>query len=359
MAVFLINNCKFNGCGLTFPTLRELILHIEDTHIDNDPRLLEKQELQPPSCLPVSCVLRVFTEASRVEPLGTIRKRQRTLSPASSICSNTPTGSEMDEEEMSSESDDSNDSWTTQNEFISEFIMRMMSSAGSTEEKPFACPVPGCKKRYKNVNGIKYHAKNGHKKEAKVKKGHRCHCGKSYKTAQGLRVHSLSQHSGESSQPARFSDFGSGGGGGGHMPTSRLHAGPLPVMSPTLQQHLLSPLVIRPAVASSFSSVSAEGWRRVLLFLSVEPQQSFVPRCRHLFTANELMIHNVGREAFCRPNASLPSSWVVLGVFLCSPRVQFWRRGFRLATTFENSTKVLCIQVEHHWKMGWGIFFFM
>uniref|UniRef100_A0A6M2CT86 Putative transcriptional repressor regulating g2/m transition n=1 Tax=Rhipicephalus microplus TaxID=6941 RepID=A0A6M2CT86_RHIMP len=164
MAVFLINNCKFNNCGLTFPTLRELILHIEDTHIDNDPRLLEKQELHPPSCLPVSCVLRVFTEGSRVEPL--VRKRQRTLSPASSICSNTPTGSEMDEEEMSSESDDSNDSWTTQNEFISEFIMRMMSSAGSTEEKPFACPVPGCKKRYKNANGIKYHAKNGHKREA-------------------------------------------------------------------------------------------------------------------------------------------------------------------------------------------------
>lgn len=197
-----------------------------------------------------------------MEPLGTIRKRQRTLSPASSICSNTPTGSEMDEEEMSSESDDSNDSWTTQNEFISEFIMRMMSSAGSTEEKPFACPVPGCKKRYKNVNGIKYHAKNGHKKEAKVKKGHRCHCGKSYKTAQGLRVHSLSQHSGESSQPARYSDFSSplgSGGGGSHVSGSRLHAGSLPVMSPTLQQHLLSPLVIRPAVASSFASVGAEG----------------------------------------------------------------------------------------------------
>lgn len=34
-------------------------------------------------------------------------------------------------------------------------------------EKPFACPVPGCKKRYKNVNGIKYHSKNGHKKDGK------------------------------------------------------------------------------------------------------------------------------------------------------------------------------------------------
>ncbi|XP_077562623.1 juxtaposed with another zinc finger protein 1 [Haemaphysalis longicornis] len=260
MAVFLINNCKFNGCGLTFPTLRDLILHIEDTHIDSDPRQLEKQELQQPSCLPVSYVLRVFTEATRVEPLGVIRKRQRTLSPASSICSNTPTGSEMDEEEISSESDDSNDSWTTQNEFISEFIMRMMSSAGSAEEKPFACPVPGCKKRYKNVNGIKYHAKNGHKKEAKIKKAHRCHCGKSYKSAQGLRVHSLSQHSGES-QLAKCPDFASAlGSTAGHMMAPRIHhAAPLPVVSPTLQQHLLSPLVIRPTIASSFASVGAEG----------------------------------------------------------------------------------------------------
>jgi hypothetical protein len=33
------------------------------------------------------------------------------------------------------------------------------------EDRPFVCPVPGCKKRYKNVNGIKYHAKNGHKKD--------------------------------------------------------------------------------------------------------------------------------------------------------------------------------------------------
>lgn len=28
--------------------------------------------------------------------------------------------------------------------------------------RPFACPIPGCTKRYKNVNGIKYHVKNGH-----------------------------------------------------------------------------------------------------------------------------------------------------------------------------------------------------
>ena len=33
MAVFLINNCTFNGCGLSFTTLAELIQHIEESHI--------------------------------------------------------------------------------------------------------------------------------------------------------------------------------------------------------------------------------------------------------------------------------------------------------------------------------------
>lgn len=33
MAVFLLNICKFNGCGITFPSLGDLIQHIEDTHI--------------------------------------------------------------------------------------------------------------------------------------------------------------------------------------------------------------------------------------------------------------------------------------------------------------------------------------
>ena len=41
----------------------------------------------------------------------------------------------------------------------------MTNSKEQDADKPFVCPVPGCKKRYKNVNGIKYHAKHGHKKE--------------------------------------------------------------------------------------------------------------------------------------------------------------------------------------------------
>ena len=45
--------------------------------------------------------------------------------------------------------------------------MMTNSNKDSNADKPFACPVPGCKKRYKNINGIKYHAKHGHKKEVR------------------------------------------------------------------------------------------------------------------------------------------------------------------------------------------------
>lgn len=31
----MLNICKFDDCGITFPSLADLILHIEDTHIGN------------------------------------------------------------------------------------------------------------------------------------------------------------------------------------------------------------------------------------------------------------------------------------------------------------------------------------
>ncbi|KAL5285415.1 JAZF1 family protein [Megaselia abdita] len=217
MAVFLINVCKFNGCGLTFPSLGDLIQHIEFNHIDYDPKVIEQKEQSQPACLPLSYVLRFISDATRgnkesqyggttgVDIKRKLAIKHHSYSMSSSNRSNTPTGSEIDEDEMLvSESEDSNDSWTTE-EFSSEFIMRYGSrhsgsnSGAQGNEKPFACPVPGCKKRYKNVNGIKYHSKNGHKKDGKVRKGYKCHCGKSYKTAQGLKAHALQTHNNSSS----------------------------------------------------------------------------------------------------------------------------------------------------------------
>lgn len=67
MAVFMLNICKFNDCGLTFQNLGDLIQHIEDNHIDYDPQVIEEKEQQQPSCLPLSYVLRFFTDAARKE----------------------------------------------------------------------------------------------------------------------------------------------------------------------------------------------------------------------------------------------------------------------------------------------------
>lgn len=59
-----------------------------------------------------------------------------------------PAGSEYDEEEVDYEESDSDESWTTESAISSEAILSSMCMNGG-EEKPFACPVPGCKKRYK------------------------------------------------------------------------------------------------------------------------------------------------------------------------------------------------------------------
>lgn len=50
----------------------------------------------------------------------------------------------------------------------SQAILLFRGHTGSNaEDRPYVCPVVGCRKRYKNINGIKYHAKNAHKKDSK------------------------------------------------------------------------------------------------------------------------------------------------------------------------------------------------
>ncbi|XP_052804165.1 juxtaposed with another zinc finger protein 1-like [Mya arenaria] len=206
MAVFLLNNCKFQGCGRAFPTLADLIHHIENSHIDVDPKNLEKQEVQQPSSLALSYILKHFTKGSvqiKKEVLEAKKKssKQRVPSPSTLLRSSTPTGSEFgDDEDLCSEDEDSDDSYTTQEEFTTELILGMMQNLKDGDvDKPFACPVPNCKKRYKNVNGMKYHARHGHRKDpslfCRIKKAFKCKCGKSYRTAQKLRAHMIVHHS--------------------------------------------------------------------------------------------------------------------------------------------------------------------
>lgn len=72
--------------------------------------------------------------------------RRGQLLTALALCA--PAGSEYDEEEVDYEESDSDESWTTESAISSEAILSSMCMNGG-EEKPFACPVPGCKKRYK------------------------------------------------------------------------------------------------------------------------------------------------------------------------------------------------------------------
>ncbi len=84
------------------------------------------------------------------------------------------------------------------------------------EDKPFRCQVIGCNKAYKNLNGLKYHKSHGHKGQKLLNNGngtisvidpdsncpypegadiekdkpHRCEiCGKRYKNLNGLKYH--------------------------------------------------------------------------------------------------------------------------------------------------------------------------
>uniref|UniRef100_A0A8C9X6U9 Juxtaposed with another zinc finger protein 1 n=1 Tax=Sander lucioperca TaxID=283035 RepID=A0A8C9X6U9_SANLU len=223
-ASFFSNACRFGGCGLHFDSLAELIVHIEDNHIDTDPRLLEKQEQQQPTYVALSYINRFMTDAARrehetlkkkVQPklslslTGSLSRSSVSTPPRHTSGNLTPpvtpphhpflflsqqyAYSECDEEEVDFEESDSDESWTTESAISSESILSSMCMNGG-DEKPFACPVPGCKKRYKNVNGIKYHAKNGHRTQIRVRKPFKCRCGKSYKTSQGLRHHTINFH---------------------------------------------------------------------------------------------------------------------------------------------------------------------
>ncbi|KAI5779227.1 hypothetical protein EDC01DRAFT_621581 [Geopyxis carbonaria] len=98
-------------------------------------------------------------------------------------------------------------------------IQKLMSNTGAImppEDKPFKCPVIGCEKAYKNQNGLKYHKAHGHTNQQlhdnsdgtfsivnpetsapypgtlgmEKEKPYRCEfCGKRYKNLNGLKYH--------------------------------------------------------------------------------------------------------------------------------------------------------------------------
>ncbi|KOB74955.1 Juxtaposed with another zinc finger protein 1 [Operophtera brumata] len=138
MAVFMLNICKFKGCGITFPRLPDLIEHIEDVHIDLDPKVVEQKEASQPQYISLSYVLKYISEHSRRDVQSDVPEaRRRLLSLPEPPVVQSPTG-----------------------------------------RTPTQCRERWAPRRRRNPS------------RAPVKKAYKCKCGKSYKTAQNLKIHS-------------------------------------------------------------------------------------------------------------------------------------------------------------------------
>ena len=228
MAAFYKYICRFENCLQKFNTLVDLIDHIEYMHIIRDPLILKQQELSQPPAIALSYVNCFYSENLKKErPEKTqISKVENDKKLEKNDSLNDSFDSLLDDDTFSDAgSDDSCLSWATSTSSGTQqgdsssinLSQSLQSSHGSSNhltvdslqgkftcledsegKKRFLCTVPGCTKRYKNINGIKYHVKNGHNKKdtltGEVKKSFLCHCGKAYKSQSGLRHHQNTQH---------------------------------------------------------------------------------------------------------------------------------------------------------------------
>ncbi|XP_065666017.1 juxtaposed with another zinc finger protein 1 [Hydra vulgaris] len=229
MAAFYKYICRFENCRKKFSSLVDLIDHIEYLHIIRDPIVLNQQELSQPPAIALSYVNCFFSENLRKArptlPSDIELKRSCEIEKPSlnnSELYSDSLDSFLDESDVFSDvgSDDSCQSWVANNinaikvqtdsnlinvstslpnTITNESLQGKFTCLEDSEgKKRFLCTVPGCSKRYKNINGIKYHVKNGHNKKeglsSEIKKSYICHCGKAYKSQSGMRHHQNTQH---------------------------------------------------------------------------------------------------------------------------------------------------------------------
>ncbi|CDO56987.1 similar to Saccharomyces cerevisiae YLR403W SFP1 Regulates transcription of ribosomal protein and biogenesis genes [Geotrichum candidum] len=194
--------CKdYSCCGQILPNLHDLLRHYEEAHITPSPTATEGSDYyqhtqpQPPPMM------------RRIESREAVSTNDVFISPASSM-PGTPLTMDVDMPENVIEEDDV--------EMCIDDPARHLYMIEREEHKPFKCPVIGCDKTYKNQNGLKYHRLHGHQNqtlqlnddgtysvidplsnapypegvEFEKDKPYRCEvCGKRYKNLNGLKYH--------------------------------------------------------------------------------------------------------------------------------------------------------------------------
>jgi hypothetical protein len=185
MAVFLKNTCQFNNCRKNFYTLRDLIIHIESDHLDFDPHKIEQLEEDKPDSVPMSYVLKFSgpedsppqysckTEVSYLNEA--VIEELEDVVPAEVVTAfnNNYLGCDFKEKKKTEprlhrEEVSQIFGQAFQYDQVANLVLcgcrsNKLFTLDHSQKKPFACNMKGCEKRYKNVNGIKYHYKNHHK----------------------------------------------------------------------------------------------------------------------------------------------------------------------------------------------------
>ncbi|XP_044261901.1 juxtaposed with another zinc finger protein 1 [Tribolium madens] len=171
MALFYQNICPYNNCCKNFHNLADLITHIESDHIDFDPHTVERLEEEKPASLPLSYVLK-FSGPNDPPPQFTPNKIEEELNEAvieeleddgvSEIVTplnNNYLGLGFNPKEKKIKSEVK----STEDQVTHILWNSKLFNLDHSHKKPFGCNMKGCEKRYKNINGVKYHYKNHHK----------------------------------------------------------------------------------------------------------------------------------------------------------------------------------------------------
>ncbi|KAM3722489.1 Zinc finger protein [Dirofilaria immitis] len=175
LALLNVNMCQFSGCGLYFADLHDLLQHIEETHIPIiEDEIRRKEENSKNSALeddpsktaaltaafPLSAICKLFSKlpphkAIPINPepvkLAIGHYRKKTL--AATVAGAKVLGQAGDKSRFDQHDEESNDSY--RNEDCDDYEQ-------GTDERRHKCPVEGCNKRYKNLQGARYHARQVH-----------------------------------------------------------------------------------------------------------------------------------------------------------------------------------------------------
>lgn len=189
----------YSCCGKTLPTLHDLLRHYEDSHISPSPPM-ESPVARRMTNMDMVPTNEVFLSQPNLQQLQP--QAPQPIPPMHNVSIQHPPPRKKDDED--------------EDDVCIDDPARRLYVIERSDNKPYKCPVIGCDKTYKNQNGLKYHRLHGHQNQTlhlnedgtysiidplsntpypdgmgmEKDKPYRCEiCGKRYKNLNGLKYH--------------------------------------------------------------------------------------------------------------------------------------------------------------------------